>query len=110
MYQCWCILCRKQENNENAKRSVLFLFIDWLQNQCGDVLFNFFGNIFLSVIHVKMCTSYWNQIKLSIHKVWWLREAAQTYLKKSFKAQCGRIPIDPVILAAIRQCRADARV
>ena len=40
-------------------------------------------------------------------KVWWLREALQIgqtfipHVKKSFKAQHGRIPIDPAILAAV---------
>ena len=61
-------------------------------------------------IHVYVCIhSYWNQTKFPIHKVWWLREASQIgktviplqYVKKLFKTQPGRIPIDPAILAAI---------
>ena len=46
--------------------------------------------------------------KFPIYKVWWLREASQIrhtfipfYVKMSFKAQHGRIPIDPAVLAGI---------
>ena len=46
--------------------------------------------------------------KFPIYKVWWLREASQIaqtfmpqYVKKSFKTQHDKIPIDPAILAAI---------
>ena len=48
---------------------------------------------------------YWNQTKFPIHKLWWLREAAQirqTFItpmwKKLFKTQRGRIPINPAIV------------
>ena len=49
-----------------------------------------------------------DQIPLSVHKVWWLRETTQIeetihtpICEKSFKTQHGRFPIDPAILAAI---------
>ena len=53
------------------------------------------------LIHVYLGT------KFPVHKVWWLREASQIgqtfipFVKKSFKTQHGRIPIDPAMLAAI---------
>ena len=40
-------------------------------------------------------------------QVWWLRKAEQNcsypYVKKLFKTQFGKIPIDPAILAAVRK-------
>ena len=48
------------------------------------------------VIHI-YTRGYWNQTKFPIHKVWWLREATQTFIPldvKSFKTQRSRISIE----------------
>ena len=54
------------------------------------------------VIHI--IHGYWNHTKFPIHKVRWLREAAQIGqipIWKSYLKQHGRLPINPSILAAI---------
>ena len=90
------------------QKSLRFLvIIGQHQNWCGDALFFLsflFGNNFLPtgkyLIHVRIHLS-----RISPYKVYWLREvhkkSSYPYVKKLFKTQHGRIPIDPAILAAI---------
>ena len=70
----------------------------------------FFSDIFFCFANRKIRdTLYtWGPNFPLLYKVWWLREVSQIgqtfiplYVKKSFKAQHGRITIDPAILAAI---------
>ena len=78
------------------KKSLWFLVIGRLQNRCGDVFgfLIFFLNLFFwptSELR-DTCTcihGYWNQTKLPIHKVWWLREASQ--IGQTFIPPCEKV-------------------
>ena len=62
------------------KKSLRFLVIGRLQNQCGDVFFFFFF-FFSAIIFFCQQGYMWDIVyagtKFPIHKVWWLREASQ---------------------------------
>ena len=87
------------------------LYIGQLHNQCSYTLVLFLAIfLFLPTTEIRdTCIhGYWNQTKFPIHKSM-VAKRGHTNLanvhtpiwKKSFKTQHGRIPIDPVILAAI---------
>ena len=91
----------------DSTQKLRFLVGGQLQNQCGDALLFVFSNLFLphrerrdTCIH-----GYWNQTKFPIHMVAKRGRTNRTYpyVKKSFKTQHGRIPINRAILTAIGQ-------
>ena len=86
-------------------------FWSWVGFIIDAVTFFYFGNHF-SPNQWNTLYIYWKQTKFPIHKVWWQKKGRTNqadihiriyfYVKKLFKTQRCRIPIDSAILAAFR--------
>ena len=68
----------KASQHMASQKSLRFLVIDAVT--CFLVLVFIFCNLCFFKWYIYIC-SYWNQTKFPLHKVWWLREAAQIGFK-----------------------------